>query len=458
MLISPDRRVRLSNQASVTVTPELEAVFVGAAADGPAFGQAATALAAAAQLGFVPAAGDVSLNDLPLAFASAAEFAAAFPGDDGWLARAVDDYFAAGGLRAWVVRTAVDDAAPIDAFLPPTPPIIPTAAPTGVAVALQIPSAGLLLLPHLEYLCLAGAEPPPPVPPPIAPGFRPITDFVAPPRPPVALPPVLVAVDPRDVLARVSAMLAVLRPDMLCLFALPVGADQTQTAAVMVRRADAYLHGAVPPGPDRPFVQAFAPLLRDPSGEIVSPSGLIAGVLAAAAQSDGVWRSIAGRTLPSLATPLRKVESAALDSLRRSGITALRFAPGGTVLDDDILGCRDIAGAAPARSGGARRLMGWLLRNLQSFGEQLVFENVLDDGRVELALTSLFATLLKRGALSGRQVTDAVTITRRDAGQSNAVAFDIGLAIAVAVETIRLSFMDGTVTTTTMTTTLGQAA
>ena len=70
--------------------------------------------------------------------------------------------------------------------------------------------------------------------------------------------------------------------------------------------------------------------------------------------------------------------------------------------------------------------MGWLLRNLQSFGEQLVFENVLDDGRVELALTSLFATLLKRGALSGRQVTDAVTITRRDAGQSNAVAFDIG--------------------------------
>jgi hypothetical protein len=51
-------------------------------------------------------------------------------------------------------------------------------------------------------------------------------------------------------------------------------------------------------------------------------------------------------------------------------------------------------------------------------------------------------------------VSDAVTITRRDAGRSNAVTFDIGLAIAVAVETIRLSFMDGTVTTTT----LGQAA
>lgn len=446
MLISPDHRVRLSNRTSIAVTPELEAVFVGAAAAAPAFGQAAAALAAAAELGFVPAADDTSLNDLPLAFASASEFAAAFPGDDGWLARALSDYFAAGGRRAWVVRTAVDSAAPLDAFLPPTPQAIPA----GVAMALQVPSAGLLLLPHLEHLCLAGAPPPPPapMPPAIAPGFRPVTDFPPPPAPRAIPPPASAAVDPRDVLARASAMLAALRPDMLCLFTLPVGADQTQTAAAMARRADAYLHGAAPPGIDLPLVQAFAPLLRDPSGAIVSPSGLIAGVLAAAAQSDGVWRSIAGRTLPSLATPLRRLESAAADSLRRSGITALRFAPGGTVLDDDILGCRDIPGAAPARSGGARRLMGWLLRGLQSAGEQLMFENVLDDGRVELALTSLFAALLKRGALNGRQVSDAVTITRRNGGLPNAVAFDIGVAIAAAVETIRLSFLDGTVTAT----------
>jgi hypothetical protein len=451
MLISPDRRISLATRSAVAVSPGLEAVFVGAAAAAPAYAAAATALAAAAQLGFVPAPGDTSLNDLPLAFGNAASFAAAFPGDDGWLARAVADYFEAGGLRAWVVRTVIDEAAPLDAFMRASSPIAANAPPTGVAVALQIPSAGLLLLPHLEYRCLISAEPPPgaPVPPRVAPGFRPATDFLPSPPPAPALPPpATAAVDPQDVLARASAMLAAMRPDMLCLFALPIGADQTQTAAVMVRRADAYLHGAIPPGPDLPQVQAFAPLLRDPAGAIASPSGLIAGVLAAAAQSDGVWRSVAGRALPSLSTPLRRIESAALDTLRRSGITALRFAAGGTMLDDDILGCRDGFGAAPRRSAGARRLMGWLLRNLQSFGEQLVFENVLDDGRVELALTGLFATLLKRGALNGRQVTDAVTITRRSAGQPNVVAFDIGIAIAVAVETIRLSFIDGTVIAT----------
>jgi hypothetical protein len=334
-------------------------------------------------------------------------------------------------------------------------PVSANAPPTGVEIAMQVPSAGLLVLPDLEHLCLAGAEPQPAPPsaPLSAPGFRPITDFVAPPPAGVEPPPAATTVGPQDVLARASAMLAATRPDMLCLFALPVGADQMQTAAAMVRRADAYLHGAIPPGPDLPQVQAFAPLLRDATGAIASPSGLIAGLLCAAAQTDGVWRSVAGRTLPSGATPLRRIDSNALDTLRRSGITVLRFAPGGTTLDDDILGCRDVAGAAPRRAAGARRLMGWLLRNLQTFGEQLVFENVLDDGRVELALTSLFATLLKRGALNGRQVSDAVTITRRDPGQDSAVEFDIGVAIAVAIETIRLSFLDGQVTAT-----LGAAA
>ncbi len=455
MLIMPDRRVRLSVPSSVVTAPELEAVFVGAAAAATDPGAAATALAAAAQLGFPQPDGDDSLNDLPLAFANAADFAAAFPGDDGWLARAVADYFAAGGLRAWVVRTTIDPVAPLDTFALSGPLVVAGAGFSGVQVALQIPSAGLLVLPALEYLSLRAVEPPPavPAPPAIAPGFRPITDFVPPVPPPPPPLPAGVVINPSDVLGRVSALLAARRPDMLCLFALPVGADETQTASALVVRAAAYLHGATPPGADMPQVQAFTPLMRDPSGVIVSPSGLIAGMLCAAAQTDGVWRSVAGRTLPTLATPLRKIESAALDKLRRSGITALRFAPGGTVLDDDILGCRDAPGAATRRSGGARRLMGWLLRNLEGFGEQLVFENVLDDGRVELALTTLFATLLKRGALSGKQVTDAVTITRLTDAQPSAVAFEIGVATAVAVETIRLSFLDGTVTAT-----LGQAA
>ena len=101
-------------------------MFVGAAAAQPAFGAAAAALSAAVQLGFVPDAGDVSLNNLPLAFSSAAAFDAAFPGDDSWLAHGVRDFFNAGGVRAWVVRVEVAPDAPIDAYMRPNPPIVST--------------------------------------------------------------------------------------------------------------------------------------------------------------------------------------------------------------------------------------------------------------------------------------------------------------------------------------------
>jgi len=87
------------------------------------------------------------------------------------------------------------------------------------------------------------------------------------------------------------------------------------------------------------------------------------------------------------------------------------------------------------------------VRNLQRFGEQLVFENVLDDGRVELVLTDLFSALLQRGALNGSQVTDSVTITRRKASDA-ALIFDITVDIASALETIQLRFLDGALSTT----------
>jgi hypothetical protein len=320
-----------------------------------------------------------------------------------------------------------------------------------------VPNAGLLLMPDLEYLCLASVSPPTPSVPTVPPaptGFRPVADFIAPPPAANLLPPPsAVPVLPNNVLTRVSATLQASRPDMLCLFALPAGADQTLSVPALVTRVAAYLYGSAGTGADLTQVQAFAPLLRDPSGAIASPSGMIAGVLSASAKTDGAWRSIAGRTLPLGGTPLRRVESNALDGLRQIGVATLRFAPGGTVLDDDILACSSTRpGSAARRSAGTRRLMGWLLRNLRRFGEQLVFENVLDNGIVELILTDLFSTLQKRGALNGRQVADAVTITRRAAADA-AVAFDIAIDAALAVETIQLRFLDGTLTAT-----LGAAA
>jgi hypothetical protein len=222
VLVSPDHRIRLlARPADAAVAPELEAVFVGQAAATAAFGSAAAALAAAAALGFVPAADDTTLNNLPLAFTDIGSFVAAFPGDDSWLARAVRDYFAAGGRRAWVVRVVTDPAAPLDAYASTRPAILATVPQNGIAIAAQIPDAGLLVLPDLEYFCLAATVPPPEPPPapPVAAVFRPIRDFIATPPPSAAQPTPPPPVAPFDVLSRVSAALAVLRTDMLCLFA-----------------------------------------------------------------------------------------------------------------------------------------------------------------------------------------------------------------------------------------------
>jgi hypothetical protein len=321
---------------------------------------------------------------------------------------------------------------------------------------MQVLSAGLLVLPDLEQLCLESSLPPlpsTPARPPAPPAFRPAADFVAPTPPAVPpLPAGLAPIDPFDILTRVSGLLTS-RPDMLCLFSLPIGADQTQSVPRLLQRADAYLHGVKPLGPDLPQLQAFAPLVHDSSGAITTPSGLIAGFLAATAETDGVWRSIAGRTLPLGVTPLRRIDSNALDVLRALGVAPLRFAGAGTTLDDDILAVRrDPPSNAPRRAAGARRLMGWLLRNLERLGEQLVFESVLNDGRVELILSDLFDALRQRGALNGRQLDEAVTITRSNPAP-NAVRFDIGINMSVPVETIALSFLDGSVTAT-----LGAAA
>jgi hypothetical protein len=475
-LVSPDHRIRLLAQAVTAPTaPELEAVFVGQAAASPAYNAAQAALAAAAALGFSPTAGDTSLNGLPLAFTDVGSFVAAFPGDDSWFARTVRDYFAGGGLRAWVVRVAVDGSSLLDAFVSAAAPVREPAPHTGVAIAAQIPSAGLLVLPDLEYACFATAKPPAALPssPPVQSVFRPTADFVEPPTSATKAQQQTTAgdvtsTDPFTVLNRVSAALAVLRPDMICLFALPVGADPAASQTGLAKSAVAYVHGAAAAalnaatassasnvtGPDLPQVQAFAPLVADAAGEPATPSGLIAGLLCASAQTSGVWRSIAGRTLPLGVTPLRVIQGNVLAQLRNSGIVALRFVQGGTILDDDIMACwQERPGSAQRRAAGARRLIGWLVRNLTRFGEQLMFEGVLDDGRVELVLTSLFAELFKRGALSGGQVSDAVRITRRGTPAPNAFAFDIGVATVSAVETIRLQFLDGTLTTT-----LGTAA
>ena len=200
--------------------------------------QADDALAAAAMLGFTA---DARLCGAPLAFTAAAGFDAAFPDDASWLARAVHDFFAAGGLRVWVVRVEPGDD-PLDRMvgIGAGGLVDPT---SGIGVAMQVPDAGLLLLPDLEQACLAQVTPPPPppTPPAAAPQFQPLADRLPPGPAPMIPPSVPLPVPPAEILGRVSAALAAQRPDMLCLFTLPVGADGERSLPALIARTRAYV-------------------------------------------------------------------------------------------------------------------------------------------------------------------------------------------------------------------------
>lgn len=439
-LRSPDRRIALAEPPVADAAAPLAVVVCGHWS-GPA-ADAADAVAEAARLGFVP--GDDGLHGVPLRLPSVSAFRAAFPGAAAsWTEQCLRDVFA-GAAAVWVVRVDTDDGPGcLDAYAR-------AGAATGIEVAMAVPDAGLLLLPELERLCLTTALPPPGVPlaPVRAPAFAPLAAPVAAPvaanaapAPPAAANPVLAS----DVLASVSRAITRARPDMLCVFALPLGADPRESVPVLVRRAPERLYGAdAAPTASLPGIQALAPLLRDGAGALSSATGSLAAVIAARADAGDIWRTLAGVPLAAGRSVLRQIDTDALDALRADGIAVLRLAGGRTVLDDDVLAWRRTPFNADRRAGGPYRLRGFLSRALRRLGEQLVFENALDDARVELALTGFFAQLQRRGALTGRAVDEAVTIVRAHAGEA-AVAYAIAYAPSLAIEAMRLSFADGAV-------------
>jgi hypothetical protein len=455
-LISPDERIVLLDLPPLAAAdPALVTAFIGAD-PGPRstdqLNAASDALAYAVQLGFTPQGAD--LSGLPLAFDSAAAFSAVFPDDSSWLAASVGDYFSAGGLRAIVIRVVVDPGAPLDAYVAAQPapaPILAGYMPTrGLDIAMTVPQAGLVVLPDLEQLCFNAAEislaqaPRPKLPPP---QFRPLADWPAKPPAASAAGPGAGAVtlEPGAVLRPVNAALAAQRPDMQLLFSLPIGADQTLASAGLAARAKAYLYGDNLKGPALPKVQALTPMLNGEGGA-ASPSGLVAGMIAGMAEAEGVWPSLYGQVLPPGATPLRAIENQALTELRQWGVTVLRAGGQGAVIDGDYMAVPPGgAGLAVQRSAGNRRLMGWLTRQLVALGEQLVFDSNYEDGRVELILMDFFDDLQKAGALAGRQVSDAVKITSRNAA-ANVIAYDILIKTALSVETIQLQFSPSGVT------------
>jgi hypothetical protein len=321
--------------------------------------------------------------------------------------------------------------------------------PLGLLAACAVPSVGLVVLPDLERL-YAVPEVQMPVPPPIpvpVPVFHRAGASVARMRPAVVSPAVGVlpaAVLPA-MLARLNATLARKRADMTAIFTLPLGPQVLEPLPALERRVLTLLYGQSTT--DLAQLQPLAPLVADPAGGVATPSGLVAGALAAEAELAGPWRSIAGRRLPSAYPPMRRIGEESIPALSIGGIGALQQRPGGLALQQELLAVRSGGAGAAAPT---RRFIGSLRRQLEAFGRDLVFENNYGDGRVERALAGFFAALFQRGALAGRRLSSAFAVSRLPSPENQAV-FQIGFAPAYSLDRILLRFVqtkDGAVQVT----------
>ena len=109
-----------------------------------------------------------NLDHLPIPLRSATEFDAIFPearskathyksklaGAYAWLAQCVDDFFANGGLKLWIIP--VDESEGFRGFLPHwDTPLYDTVNLRGIATALSLPQVGIIVLPDLERIQIA---------------------------------------------------------------------------------------------------------------------------------------------------------------------------------------------------------------------------------------------------------------------------------------------------------------
>jgi len=431
------------------------------------------------------------LFHLPLPLQSAAEFRDLFPdaettstryrsvlaGSNAWLPQTVADFFANGGDKLWVIRIPEDQGQ--DGFLPlPDTELFDTERLRGLALALVVQGVGVLALPDLERL-----QVPPRLPDipsqrlhGIAPEFLPCTgqsptpggpyptmEQMPPPRAfneLIGLPLLTAAADGIDMNQAPSGVLRWLfrfRPDIQCLWTLPLSYSGELDSPVLDPAVLAELAAyQTQPGSGQALrhMQFLAPYLRGPGVSLSSPAGLIAGRQSAVARRDGPWHSVAAQPLQSELLPYPYLNQAQTLQLRETpGIGVLRYrrAAGGAsqlVLDDERL-------VVPAllaidhpldkqrydgfRSAEVMRFLGFLRRQLQALGEQLIFNVDVRDPRPRLVLEQFFRRLYLQGALRGASAEQAFSI-RQSAPQEGAIAFEIMVAPAFPVDRVFLTF------------------
>ncbi|WP_295886921.1 hypothetical protein [uncultured Thiohalocapsa sp.] len=428
-----------------------------------------------------------ALKHLPLPLRAAAELTDLFPdaatataghpstlgGSGAWLPQAVADFFANGGELLWVIvvpeaegrggffglpeaALADPDAAHPSAPLPLHMPL----ALRGLGLALAIPDIGILALPDLERLQVPPTLAGPPrvrLPNP-APRFLPCSvrhddghrerrhgpEMVSP-TPPL---PTL------TLLGAVAGALADYRPDLMCLYTLPLAAAGTHRDPVPQPAALAQLAARAGSGWSRGRrLQLLWPYLRDADLGLRSAVGVVAGAQAQVAARLGPWRSAAGMALVSAGNPYPPVAREQAAALRTSpGVGVLHQRGGSLELEDErllvpALHPTDAVGrTAPGwRSGEVQRFLGWLQRRLRRLGEALVFDADPDDPRVPLLLERFCRSLHDRGALRGAQPRDAFSIRPlRPVGGAppGVLGYELELAPAFPLDRVRLTFVN----------------
>lgn len=417
---------------------------------------------------------DTDLYHLPVPFRSSAEFEDIFPdtfststqyaskiaGEQAWLPLAVEDFFANGGEKLWVVRVPEEEGD--RGFLPVfDAPLYDTESLRGLAAVLVLNNVGLVALPDLERIQIPAFLPDIPSMHLVdaEPQFltcnikadegasgQGSSHHIAEQATPLPLLLVL-----RKILSLINRH----RPDIQCLYSLPLGysevlaspaIDETAIAGLEVARSQNGAHLLRQ-------VQLLFPYLRSDHYQLQSAVGVIAGLIAGSARRRGIWRSVAGTPILTGGRPYPPTCLAQTIALRESpGVGVIVQRSGKVALDDERLTVpalhrNDYESSQYSeslhgmRSAEVVRFIGFLKRQLKSLGERLVFNVGYDDPRPRLILEKFFLGLYSQGALRGDLPEKAFTI-RQASDREAVIAFDIEITPAHPIDKIVLTFIN----------------
>ena len=485
-----DDRLLLSTQPSVAADAEVEVVLLGHCPgrhEPRALFEDDASVREIARLGFslsleALAAGDRSrLDGLPLPIRSLAQFRAIFPeaslvatryqsllaGARAWLPDSVEDFFCttvpSRQRKVWVIVVEEGEASsrPGDAqrvFLPDASSNLlrPEELPA-FNRALLIPNLGVIGLPDLERLQIPSQLPDlarvrlsNPTPAFLPCSLR-LDDDHRERRYADELPRMPLPLPTQELLAPIVRALVKLRPDVQCLFTLPLTYAATHTAMVSSEATSWLAAQRLEDGSGIHHLQCLFPYLLAPGHRLVSPVGAVSGAIATSSATFGPWNSIAGRSLhtrSSVFPPLLRHDALALQ--QSPGVGILTSQRGTVELSDERLVAPVVGGGAfvsrrgqrahwdDYRSGEVARFLGWIRRRLTRLGESWVFDVDPVDPRPRRTLQHFFTRLHALGALRGATPEAAFRIAARP-GSENTVVYEVELAPAFPIDRIRIN-------------------